>query len=185
MAKGWYVVQTYSGHEQKIEKMILKLREVDSAFAKVCLDVKVPMSERTETKDGKTRVIRNKVLPGYILIEMDLPEYTWKMAYGQIKRIQGVSGFISSFEGTKPKPLTEDEYRNILEQTGELQQEKTYKPKQDFEIGEFVKIISGPFSDFTGSIDEIYADKSKIKINVQIFGRQTPVEVEFTEVEKI
>lgn len=185
MAKNWYIVQTYSGYEQKIEKTINKLRDVDEQFAQVCTEVKVPMKEREEMINGKLRIIRNKVLPGYILVEMDLQDHNWKLPCGQIKRIQGCTGFLTAVGSAKPTPISEEELRRILEEAGEVKQEKTYKPKEDYNLGERVKIIEGPFADFTGEVEEINNEKGRLRISVQIFGRQTPVDVEFSEVEKI
>ena len=106
MAKAWYIVHTYSGYEQKIQRTIFKLREMDTDFALVVSDVKVPMETVTEIKDGKKKEVKRKILPGYILVEIDFPDdATWKNTYSKIKRIQGVTGFVSAMEGRKPQPL--------------------------------------------------------------------------------
>ncbi len=186
MARGWYTVHTYSGYEQKIEKLIRRMMETDSDFASVCLDVKVPFEVLIETKDGVKKEVKHKVLPGYILVELDMPEDdSWKRYCSQIKRIQGVTGFLAATRSSKPVPLSKDEMNNILQRTGEIKAEKAFRPKQSFNEGESVKVIDGPFSGFTGVIEEINAEKSRIKVSVEIFGRPTPVEIEFNQVEKI
>ena len=186
MAKGWYIVHTYSGYEQKIQRTIFKLRENDDDFALVVSDVKVPMETVTEIKDGKKKEVKRKILPGYILVEIDFPEDgTWKNTYSKIKRIQGVTGFVSAMEGRKPQPLSAAEMKGIMQKTGEVPTEKEFRPKQNFEVGQEVKIIDGPFESFSGTIDEIDTVKGKLRVSVQIFGRSTPVEVEFTHAEKV
>ena len=186
MARGWYTVHTYSGYEQKIEKLIRRMMETDADFASVCLDVKVPFEILIETKDGVKKEVKHKVLPGYILVELDMPEDdSWKRYCSQIKRIQGVTGFLAATRSSKPVPLTKDEMNKILQRTGEIKAEQTFRPKQSFNEGESVKVVDGPFSGFTGVIEEINAEKNRIKVSVEIFGRPTPVEIEFNQVEKI
>lgn len=185
MARGWYAVHTYSGYEQKIERLIRNIMAQDSAFAEVCLDVKVPFETVVETKDGVRKESKHKVLPGYILIELDLPEDdSWKNYTTQIKRIQGVTGFLTSSRSARPLPLSKEEMDIILQKTGEIKAEKAFRPKQSFSEGETVKITDGPFSGFSGVIEEINLEKSRIKVIVEIFGRPTPVEIEFTQAEK-
>jgi len=186
MAKGWYIVHTYSGYEQKIQRTIMKLREMDMDFALVVSDVKVPMETVTEIKDGKKKDVKRKILPGYILVEIDFPDdATWKNTYSKLKRIQGVTGFVSAMEGKKPQPMSAAEVKEIMQKTGEVPTEKAFKPKQNFQVGEEVKIIDGPFESFSGTIDEIDQIKGKLRVSVQIFGRSTPVEVEYLQVEKV
>lgn len=186
MAKGWYIVHTYSGYEQKIQRTILKLREMDDEFALTVSDVKVPMETVTEVKDGKKKEVKRKILPGYILVEIDFPDDgTWKNTYSKIKRIQGVTGFVSAMEGKKPQPMSAAEFKEIMQKTGEVPTEKTFKPKQNFQVGEEVKIIDGPFESFSGTIDDVDSVKGKLRVSVQIFGRSTPVEVEYLQVEKV
>lgn len=186
MAKGWYIVHTYSGYEQKIERTILKLREMDSDFALIVTDVKVPMETVTETKDGKKKETRKKILPGYILVEIDFPDDpTWKNTYSKIKRINGVTGFVSAINGKKPQPMSAAEYTDIMQKAGEMPAEKVFKPKQTFAVGDEVRIVDGPFESFSGVVDEIDQAKGKMRVSVQIFGRSTPVEVEFLQVEKM
>jgi transcriptional antiterminator NusG len=185
MAKGWYVVHTYSGYEQKIERIINKMRETDTDFALVCTDVKVPFETVVEVKDGVRREVKRKILPGYLLVELDLPDHSWKTWCSQIKRIQGVTGFITPDDRVKPQPLSAAEVKNIFQKTGDLPAEKVFKPKQTFSVGEQVRIIEGPFDSFTGVIEEVNLEKARMRVSVGIFGRSTPVEVDFLQVEKI
>ena len=186
MARGWYTVHTFSGYEQKIEKLIRRMMETDANFASVCLDVKVPFETVIETKDGVKKEVKHKVLPGYILVELDMPEDdSWKTYCTQIRRIQGVTGFLTATRSAKPIPLSKEEMNIILQKTGEIKAEKTFRPKQSFNVGEGVKVIDGPFSGFSGVIEEINSEKGRIKVSVEIFGRPTPVEIEFSQVEKI
>ncbi|ADY14670.1 transcription termination/antitermination protein NusG [Sphaerochaeta globosa] len=185
MAKGWYVVHTYSGYEQKIERIINKMRETDTDFALVCTDVKVPFETVVEVKDGVRRDVKRKILPGYILVELDLPDHSWKTWCSQVKRIQGVTGFVTPNDSVKPQPLNAAEVKSLFQKTGDLPAEKVFKPKQSFSIGEQVRIIEGPFDSFTGVIEEVNLEKARMRVSVGIFGRSTPVEVDFLQVEKI
>ena len=186
MAKGWYAVHTYSGFEQKIERMVHTLMETDADFASVCLDVKIPFETLIETKDGVKKEVKRKVLPSYILLQLALPEdETWKKYCDRIKHIQGVTGFLTALRGTRPIPLSKEEMDNILMKTGELKAEKAFRPKQSFSEGETVRITVGPFSGFTGVIEELIYDKGRMRVSVEIFGRATPVEIEFSQVEKL
>ena len=189
MARGWYVVHTYTGYEQKIERIINKLRASDGEFAAYCTGVNVPMETVTvQNEKGETKTEHKKVIPGYILVELDLPENnTWRMVTAKIARITGVTGFLTADKTGKnpPKPLTQREHSDILRRTGEMPEEKIFRPKQDFLVGEQVKVISGPFASFDGTIDEIDLAKGRMRLSVQIFGRSTPVEVDFSQVEKV
>ena len=152
MARGWYVVHTYSGYEQKIERIINKLRSSDAEFSAYCTGVSVPMEQ--------VPVVNDK---GEKKIEMNADK-TGK---------------------NPPKPLSQREHTDILRRTGEMPEEKVFRPKQDFEKGEEVKVISGPFASFNGTIDDIDLAKGRLRLSVQIFGRSTPVEVDFSQVEKV
>jgi len=184
MAKGWYVVHTYSGYENKVEKYIRKLME-NPELSPFVLDVKVPSEEVVEVKDGKRKVSNKKFLPGYILVEMDLPDLGWKAVCSSIRRIQGVTAFVGSMDGGRPSPISSEEARSIFQKAGELKSEKIMRPKQTFAVGEQVRIIEGPFETFTGAIEEVNLEKGKLKVMVGIFGRATPVEVNFLQVEKV
>ena len=186
MSKGWYVVHVYSGHENKVEKQIKKLMEtLQDTMGRYVFDVKVPSEDVVEIKEGKKKVTSKKFLPGYILVEMDLPVSGWKEVCQTIRRISGVTGFVGFNTNQKPQPISQEEARAILQKSGELKTEKLLKPKQSFTIGETVKIVDGPFDSFTGSIEEVNVDKGKLRVMVGIFGRSTPVEVDFLQVEKL
>jgi len=184
MAKGWYVLHVYSGYENKIEKFIRLLME-KSPFTETVFDLKVPSEEVAEIKDGKKKITTKKFLPGYILIEMDLPQRGWKEICSGIRSIQGVTGFVGSMGGAKPQPISAEEARSILQKTGEIKSDKTVKVAQVFSEGDSVRIIEGPFDTFTGSIEDVNSEKGKLRVVVGIFGRATPVEVDFLQVEKI
>ena len=184
MAKGWYVVHTYSGYENKIEKHIRKYME-DPEFGSYVYDIKVPSEEVVEVKDGKKKVVNRKFLPGYILIEMDLPGQGWKAVCSQIRRIDGVTGFVGTMGNSKPQPISAEEARSILQKAGDIKAERVIKPKQEFVEGEQVRIIEGPFDTFTGTIEEVNHERGRLRVMVGIFGRSTPVEVSFMQVEKI
>jgi len=187
MATGWYVLHIYSGYESKIEKTIRMLLDTGELDKEIVRDIKIPSEEIVEVKDGKKRTLTRKFLPGYILIEMDLPaaDIGWKVPCSKIKNIQGVTGFVGTPAGRKPQPLSGDEARSILQKAGEIKGERQVRTRQTFSQGEQVKIIDGPFASFTGTIDEVYPDKNKLKVMVGIFGRNTPVEVDLLQVEKI
>jgi len=185
MSKGWYILHTYSGYENKIERTIRSLIETGDISASVILDIKVPIEEVVEVKDGKKRNVTKKFLPGYILIEMELPELGWKATCSAIRKIQGVTGFVGTPSGVRPQPISPDEAKAILQKAGEIKGEKAPRMKQSFAIGETVKIIDGPFDSFTGTIEEVNAEKNKLRVMVGIFGRSTPVEVDLLQVEKI
>ena len=185
MAKGWYILHTYSGYENKIERTIHSLIDTGDISAAVVIDIKVPIEEVVEVKDGKKRNVTKKFLPGYILIEMDLPDLGWKATCSAIRKIQGVTGFVGTPSGVRPQPITPDEAKAILQKAGEIKGEKAPRMKQSFAVGETVKIIDGPFDSFTGTIEEVNAEKNKLRVMVGIFGRATPVEVDLLQVEKI
>jgi transcriptional antiterminator NusG len=185
MATGWYVLHTYSGYENKIEKTIRMMTGTGDLDKEVVRDIKVPAEEVTEVRDGKKRTMVRKFLPGYILVEMDLPELDWKTSCNKIKKIQGVTGFVGTPADRRPQPLTGDEARSILQKSGEMKGERPVRSRQIFTAGEQVKIIDGPFESFTGAIEEVNQEKNKLKVMVGIFGRNTPVEVDIVQVEKL
>lgn len=195
MAKSWYIVSTYTGYEDKIEKILNTKLENGEISSDVLISVKVPKEEVVEyvkAKDRKTgkevekkKVRKNKILPGYIMLEMDLPEIGWKDTCSLIYRIQGVSGFVGVDPAVKPKPITNAEVRNIFQRTGELPGEKNVRIKQNYAVGDQVKVNDGPFANFNGTIDEINPEKNKLRVLLQVFGRTTPVELEASQVEKL
>jgi transcriptional antiterminator NusG len=185
MAAGWYVLHTYSGYENKIERIIHLMIDSGDLDKEVVQDIKVPQEEVVEVRDGKKRTQTRKFFPGYILIEMDLPDSEWKETCSKIKKIQGVTGFVGTPADKRPQPLSGDEARGILQKTGEIKGEKPVRSRQTFSSGEQVKIIDGPFESFTGTIEEVNQEKNKLKVMVGIFGRNTPVEVDLLQVEKL
>ena len=181
MAKGWYVVHAYSGHENKVKRQLDRLKET---FSEVVFDVKVPAEEVVEVRDGKKRVTSKKFLPGYVLVEMDLPEYEWKEVCSEIRRVAGVTGFVGTSRIQKPQAISAEEARSILQKAGEIKSDRAMKPKLIFAEGETVRIVDGPFNSFAGNIEEVNMEKGKLRVMVGIFGRATPVELDFYQVEK-
>ncbi|WP_096202164.1 transcription termination/antitermination protein NusG [Bacillus sp. FJAT-45350] len=177
MEKNWYVVHTYSGYENKVkanlEKRVESMDMLDKIFR-----VLVPVEEETEVKNGKSKTVSRKVFPGYVIVEMVMTDDSWYV----VRNTPGVTGFVGSAgAGSKPTALLPEEVESILKQMG-VDEPRT---DIDFEIKESVKVTEGPFANFIGTIEEIQMDKRKIKVHVNMFGRETPVELEFTQVEKI
>ena len=185
MSKNWYILQTYTGYESKIERTIRMLIEKKELDSTVVVDVKVPIEETVEIKDGKKKTRSDKILPGYVMLELDLPEIGWKAPCSTIRRIQGVTGFVGTDPNVRPRPISSDEAKTLLMKAGAIKGEKQVKIKQSFAVGDQVKIIDGPFATFSGSIEEVSDEKERLRVNVQIFGRATPVEVNVLQVEKI
>ena len=177
MEKKWYVVHTYSGYENKVktnlEKRVESMGMEDKIFR-----VLVPMEEEIENKDGKKKSVMKKVFPGYVLVEMIMTDDSWYV----VRNTPGVTGFVgSSGAGSKPTPLLDEEAKTILKQMGM----EEVRPKVDYILKENVKVIEGPFQNFVGHIEEIHVEKQKLKVLVNMFGRETPVELDFNQVEKI
>lgn len=185
MARSWYILHTYTGYEQKINRTLNTLLAENKLDPAVVLQIKVPTEEVVDVRNGKKHTRNNLILPGYIMIEMDLPQVGWKNTCAQIRRIQGVTGFVGTNPSERPRPISADEAKNLLQTAGELKGEKSVRIKQNFEIGDQVKITEGPFASFSGAIEDVNAEKNKLRVNVQIFGRATPVEVDILQVEKI
>ncbi len=183
MAKGWYVLHTFTGHENKVEKFIRMLME-DGSLGDAVFDVKVPSEEVVEVRNGKKRTVNKKFLPGYILIEMDLPDRGWKIPCTAIRKIQSVTGFVGTGLNSKPQPISADEAKTILQKTGAIKTERRLQAKQDFQVGEEVRVIEGPFESFKGTIEVVNQEKGKLRVMVGIFGRATPVEVTFSQVDR-
>ena len=172
----WYIVHTYSGFEERVKETLLQRAEaldMADAFG----DVRIPTEKIVEYKDGKKRETERKFFPGYILVAMEMSDAAWHV----VKNTPKVTGFVGS--GRKPTPLTPEEVSQILEQVNTAKEKP--KPKYIFEKGEPVKIINGPFSNFTGVAEEVNLDRNTLKVMVTIFGRQTPVELKFIEVQKL
>ena len=185
MARGWYILHTYTGYESKIEKTIRLLVESGELSSDVVLDIKVPVEEVVEIKEGKKKISTKKFLPGYIMIELDLPDIGWKGTCSAIRRIQGVTGFVGVNPSARPRPISVDEAKALLQKSGDIKGEKPARLKQNFSIGEQVKIIEGSFASFSGTIEDVNLEKGKLRVTVNIFGRDTPVELGLLQVEKI
>lgn len=184
MAKEWYILHIFSGYEKRIERAIRLLVESGEIPTGVISEIKIPEEELTEVKDGKKRTVRKKFLPGYILIEMDLPAMNWRGVCAAIRRIQGVTGFLGAVGNAQPQPISADEAKRVLQKSGEIKGEKV-RVAQIFTPGQQVKIIEGPFDTFTGTVEEVMPDRNKLRVLVAIFGRTTPVEVDMLQVELI
>lgn len=185
MSKNWYILHTYTGYENKIEKTIRSLLEKNEIDPNVISDVRVPVEELVEIKDGKKRTRMNKFLPGYLMLEMDLPEVGWKDTCAKLYKIQGVTGFVGNVSrNNRPMPITADEAKNLLQKSGVIKGEKQVRVRQSFNVGDVIKINDGPFASFTGTIKDINLEREKLSVEVQIFGRPTPVEVNFLQAEK-
>lgn len=185
MSRSWYILQSYVGYEGKIERTIKSLLEKGELDSNVLLDVKVPVEEVVEIKDGKKKSRTNKFLPGYILLEMDLPEIGWKNTCSALRKIQGSGGFVGTDPNTRPRPISNDEAKRILQRSGVIKGEKSVRVRQSFNLGDVVKITDGAFASFSGTIKEINEEKEKLSVEVQIFGRPTPVEVNYLQVERV
>ncbi|MBQ6781821.1 MAG: transcription termination/antitermination factor NusG [Treponema sp.] len=185
MSKNWYIVHTYTGYENKIERTIRQMLEAGELDSNVVSDVKVPVEEVVEVKGGKKKSRKNKFLPGYIMLELDLPEIGWKDVCGSIRHIQGVTGFVGTNPNVRPRPISTEEAKNLLQKSGEIKGEKNVRIKQSYTVGDQVKITEGPFATFSGTVEEVNTEKNKLRVMVQIFGRATPVEVDLLQAEKI
>jgi transcriptional antiterminator NusG len=174
--KSWYVVHTQTGSEDKV-KEALQNRIASQALQELITKIVIPTEQVSEVRAGKRRLSERKFFPGYLLVEMELNEKTYLL----IKTTPGVTGFIGL--GKKPMPLPQEEVDNILKRTEEAQVKP--RPKVAFEKNEQVRVIDGPFVNFNGTIEEIHPEKGKLKVSVSIFGRSTPVELEYWQVEKI
>jgi transcription termination/antitermination protein NusG len=177
----WYVVHTYAGYENKV-KSNLASRVRSMAVEDRIFEVVIPMEDVIEFKNGRKVVVQKKVFPGYLLVRMGLDDHAWYV----VRNTPGVTGFVGS--GAKPTPLSRKEVEDILG-TGVKEEgpqaEKKVRPRLEYEVSEQVRVVTGPFADFNGVISEIDVDRSKLKVLVNIFGRETPVELEFGDVAKL
>jgi len=176
MAKHWYVVHAYSGFEQQVKRSLeerIKRKGLEEHFGEIL----VPTEEVVEMREGQKRKSERKFFPGYVLVQMEMNDETWHL----VKDAPKVLGFIGG-TGDKPTPITEKEAMSILQRVQEGADKP--RPKVLFEPGEMVRIIDGPFNDFNGVVEEVDYEKSKMRVSVLIFGRSTPVELEFGQVEK-
>ncbi|MCR4963245.1 MAG: transcription termination/antitermination protein NusG [Firmicutes bacterium] len=174
MEKQWYVIHTYAGYENKVkanlEKRVESMNMEENIFRVI-----VPMENEVSIKGGKKKIIPRKVYPGYVLVEMNLTDTSWYV----VRNTPGVTGFVGT--GSKPVPLHAEEAEKILMQMGYMEN----RFRVNFSCGESVRIVAGPFCDFIGEVTDIDADKGRLRVSVSMFGRETPVELEFSQVEKL
>ena len=176
MSKRWYVVHAYSGFEQQVKRSLnerIKRKGLEDSFGEVL----VPTEEVVEMREGSKRKSERKFFPGYVLVQMEMNDDTWHL----VKDVPKVLGFIGG-TGDRPTPITDREADQILQRVQEGVEKP--RPKVLFEPGEMVRITDGPFNDFNGVVEEVDYDKSRMRVSVLIFGRSTPVELEFGQVEK-
>ncbi len=166
----WYVIHTYSGHEGKVKTNIEKLVE-NRGMQDLVLQIVVPTEDRVEVKDGQRTVKTRKIFPGYVLVKMIVTNESWYL----VRNTQGVTGFVG--QGSEPIPLSDEEIRR-------LGIEKTVI-ELNIEVGDGIKVITGPFKGFTGTVEEVNVDKQTVRTKIDMFGRSTPVELEFDQVDKL
>ena len=174
MEKQWFAIHTYAGYENKVKENLEKRAE-SMHMEEYITRVIVPMEEEVQIKDGRKKVIQRKVFPGYVLVEMVMTDHSWYV----VRNTSGVTGFVGA--GNKAVPLHPHEVEAILSQMGVDES----KVKLMYEVGENVRVKEGPFESLVGVVEELFPDKGKLRVSVSMFGRETPVELEFNQVEKI
>lgn len=170
----WFVIHTYSGHEERVKKNLEQRRKFMDAGDEIS-QVIVPTEDEVEVKSGQRRTVAKKILPGYVLVQMKITDHSWNI----VRNTPGVTGFVGS--GSKPIPLKEGEIDQILKQMAA----EVPRVKIGFKVGQSVRVTDGPFTDFVGIVDEILTEKGKVKVLLSLFGRETPVELDFLQVEKL
>lgn len=166
----WYVVHTYSGYENKVKANLEKIVE-NRNMQEYILDIAVPMEEQIEIKDGRRKATLRKVFPGYVLVKMIMTDESWYV----VRNTRGVTGFVGP--GSKPVPLSEDEVKQMGVEE--------YETVVDYQLGDSVRVISGPLENFIGVVEEINLEKKKVRVSVSMFGRETPVELELLQIQKL
>lgn len=177
MSKHWYVVQVYSQYESRVKLAIedaVRVAGVESFFGEIV----IPTEDVVEMRDGQKRKTERKFFPGYILIHMEMTDDTWQL----VRRVPRVAGFLGG-KTDRPAPISDKEVDQIMQRVQEGVDKP--RPKVLFEPGELVRVIDGPFSDFTGTVEEVNYEKSRLTVSVMIFGRSTPVELSFSQIQKI
>ncbi len=172
--KQWFAIHTYSGYEERVKRNLeqrVKFMDAESDISEIV----IPTEEEIEVRNGQRHTVTKKILPGYVLIHMEMSDRGWNV----VRNTPGVTGFVSS--GSRPVPMPEEEVFRILKQM----EEEAPKVKVGFRKGQSVRVIDGPFIDFMGIVDEINADRGKVKVMLFLFGRETPVELDFLQVEKL
>ncbi len=176
MTMRWYVVHAYSGFEKSVQRALLE-RIARSGMQEQFGNILVPVEEVVEMKGGQKSISERKFFPGYLLVQMEMTDETWHL----VKSTPKVTGFVGG-RANKPTPITDKEVENILQQVQEGVEKP--RPKVLFEVGESVRVNDGPFTDFNGNVEEVNYDKNKLRVSVLIFGRATPIELDFGQVEK-
>ena len=166
----WFVIHTYSGYENKVKANLEKIIE-NRNMQEYILDIVVPMEEQIEIKDGKKKATLRKVFPGYVLVKMVMSDETWYV----VRNVRGVTGFVGP--GSKPVPLSDEEIRSMGVEE--------FAPLLDYEVNDNVRVTSGPLENFIGIVEEINVEKKKVRVAVSMFGRETPVELELTQIQKL
>jgi len=167
----WYVIHTYSGYENKVKATLERIVE-NRGISEYIQEIEVPMEDFTEIKDGKTKIVQRKIYPGYVLVKMVLTDEIWYI----VRNTRGVTGFVGP--NSKPVALSEEELAL-------MGLESSWEPEVDYGVGDSIKVISGPLESFIGTVEEINFDKKKVKVLVSMFGRETPVELELTQIMRI
>ena len=175
MRKSWFAVHTIAGHENKVRDVLTRRAQVEGYWEQDIYQILIPTERELQTRAGKRVEVDRKVFPGYVLVEMAMTEETYKL----VKSTSGVTGFVQS--GNKPVPLGEYEVRQIMKNL-ETSREA---PKVSWSKGDAIRVVEGPFNEFTGKIEEVNSDREKLKVLINIFGRDTPVELDFQQVEKL
>ena len=175
MAKAWYAVHTIAGHENKVRDVLTRRAMVEGFWDYDVFQILIPTEQELTTRGGKRVLVDRKVFPGYILVQMNLTDDVYKL----VKSTSGVTGFVQS--GNKPLPLEDYEVKRIMKNLESSQE----APRVAFNLADIIRVIEGPFSDYTGKVEEVHADKEMLKVLINIFGRETPVELEFTQVERM
>ena len=172
--KQWFVIHTYSGHEERVKKNLeQRIKFMDSGNE--IFQVVIPTEDEIEVRSGRRRTVTKKILPGYVLVEMKMDEHSWSI----VRNTPGVTGFVGS--GNIPTPLEENEVSEILKQMSA----ETPKVKVGYRKGQSVRVTDGPFIDFVGVVDEINMEKGKLKVLLSLFGQETPVELDFLQIDKL
>ena len=166
----WYVVHTYSGYENKVKANIEKVIE-NRNMHEAILDIVIPMEEQIEIKDGRKKATLRKIFPGYVLVKMVMSDESWYV----VRNTRGVTGFVGP--GSKPEPLSDDEVKAMGVDE--------FMPVVDYEVGDNVRVAAGPLENFIGMVEEINMEKKKVKVLVSMFGRETPVELELAQIQKL
>lgn len=175
MPKSWYAVHTIAGHENKVKDVLTRRAQVEGLWDYDIYEILIPTERELQTRNNKRYEIDKKVFPGYILVQMSLTDEAYKL----VKSTSGVTGFVQS--GNKPVPMEDYEVRRIQQNLAASQE----APKVNWNKNETIRVVEGPFSDFTGKIEEVTPEKETLKVLINIFGRDTPVELNFNQVEKI